>query len=216
MDTASCTAFRAYVEREALALPPTARQVLLDLVHDPGGDPLTPPMWHFIGDDLPRAAIFFQAPFLGRSFRTELEEHGRPACGWCSAPDGEWGGHLLRCPKAPPAITRLRDATLRAILTDVYYGRPVAEDFDSEANLTRLLHLQWRGATPEECGRKKYRIDKGRQPSRQALHMGLWYMREAINAYSPFTPLISRGRKASPRVPPLPVYGTSPFRGRAT
>jgi hypothetical protein len=173
-------------------------------------DPCPPdelPLWNFLIDDLPQAVLLFRAPFLGHSNRGPMHDHGRPACAWCAAPDSEWGYHLLTCPNAPPHVTRQRDATLNAILTDLPDPQP--GPYNHPTNLERLYHLNWHGVHPHLKQRRQHRSDTGNQAHPAILRMAAWYMRTCINAYSPDSTVTGTPPRLS--VPPMTVYGKSPF-----
>jgi hypothetical protein len=192
-------------------LPETYRQAMRLVVEADRCAPDEPPLWHSLADDLPRAVILFQAPFLGHSRQEDIVLGGRPACAWCAEIDTEWGHHLLTCPRAPAYVTRQRDATLRAIVADVAPADdPTQAPWDSPVNMQRLYHLNWHGKDPQQTARRKYRSDVGRQASAQVLRMAAWYMRTCINAYSTQTEDIGRTKKW-PRVNLLKVHGHSPF-----
>jgi hypothetical protein len=196
---------------EAIRLPAPLRAAMRRLVEEDPCGPDEPPLWCFLPDDLPRAVILFQAPFLGHSFHSELLEHGRPPCAWCGEADSEWGYHLLTCPQAPAHVTRQRDATLQAIVADVHpQDDPDHAPWDSPTNMERLYLLNWRGRHPLQIARRQHRTDTGHQASAHVLRMAAWYMRTCINAYSPHSEMIGRNNP-KPKVTPLRVYGHSPF-----
>jgi hypothetical protein len=194
-----------------LKLPEPLKQAMRLVVEADRCAPDEPPLWSFLSDDLPRAVLLFQAPYLGHSFRDDLNQHGRPPCVWCGEIDSEWGHHVLTCLRAPAYVTRQRDATLHAIVDDVAAtDDPDHVPWDSPTNMERLYFLNWYGSDPQQMARRHHRTDTGRQASALVLHMAAWYMRTCINAYSPLSEDIDSGREC-PRVQCLKVYGHSPF-----
>jgi hypothetical protein len=143
------------------------------------------PLYLSIGQDLPRAAILFRAPYL--RFQPRGVEHRRHSCMWCDEDEGECGYHLLRCPRMPRAARVLRN---RALLLQRQDAALPAASLEEE--LDRLFALTWRGSASWRPGRP----DRGRQPSRDALEATLIYMRDALNLYS----------KSDVAVWPLPCY----------
>ena len=186
-------------------LPPPMRQAITSIV-DHGGEPNEPPIYHWLSDDLPSAALYFRGPSLSRQHRYVC---ARDACVWCHAEDAEWGYHLLTCPHHPARLLVLRDTALRSIQADLHPDDRIPnEPPDAPANLLRLYRLNWRGHTPADRARKKYRSDTGSQPCVLALRQATWYMRELLNAYSASAHALPDGRLRTLR---FRVYGSSPF-----
>ena len=105
------------------------------------GEATDPPLYLFVRYDLARAGLFMRLPFLGFYFRRVLT-HGRPCCAWCGQPEGQWGHHLLRCPRAPDHVNAMRDVVLHAIYADVDPRSHALDDGPlSDANLDRLYRL---------------------------------------------------------------------------
>jgi hypothetical protein len=207
-------AFKAWTLNEISThkLPEPYLDAMRIVVEEDRCAPDEPPLWNILTDDLPRAVLLFQAPFLGHSFQEHLQQEGRPSCAWCDERDCEWGYHLLTCHKAPAHVIRQRDATLRAIVEDVHPDDdPTHAAWDSPTNMERLYLLNWRGKDPQQMARHHHRTDTGKQASAHVLRMAAWYMRTCINAYSPWTEHFIGRIRQWPRVNFLKVYGDSPF-----
>jgi hypothetical protein len=202
--------FHTTIQAQALAtrgLPPHICQSLATYIALPDSNPLEPPLYLYQSSDLPRAGIYFHLPVLARHFRSDLQAiHGRPPCAWCAAPDSEWGRHLLVCPKLPAHLLALRATVLESIFADIDPAHRHPQDTAfSPANLDRLYFLNWTGTS----SRRKHRSDSDHQPNHLILRQALWFMRTCINSYSSIAGNLPDS--TLPRVPPLPVYGRSPF-----
>lgn len=184
------TYLRQQIEKGTPGLPPHHRQQLLrdmrlPLAKDAAREAAHLPLYLSIGQDLPRAAILFRAPYL--RFQPRGVEHRRHSCMWCGEDEGECGYHLLRCPRMPRAALVLRN---RALLLQRQDAALPAVSLEEE--LDRLFALTWRGSASWRPGRP----DRGRQPGREALEATLIYMRDALNLYS----------RSDVAVWPLPCY----------
>lgn len=189
-------------------LPATHRALILETMELPSPERCalvagSLPLYLYLEHDLPRAGLFFRAPYLRYTYRGA--EVKRAPCLWCRAPDSECGYHLLRCRAAPIGVQAHRHRALRLIHTDrSATGSPV-----SAANIKSLYRLSWRGGSSWRPSRP----DTGSQPSKAALTAALVYMRECLIRYSIHresaspagSPVLRRLPRFGPRVEPEPV-----------
>lgn len=183
---------------ESSGIPPHHRQQLLKTMALPPPESgqreaSQLPLYMYISHDLPRAGMLFRAPYL------RLQPRGlhvlRSDCAWCGEHEGEYGYHLIRCPRMPRSVLLLRNRAIRLQRED---ARSQAESLGEE--LDRLFHLSWEGRASWRPGRH----DRRRQPAQEAIEASLIYMRQAINEYGLHQPAVWRLPEYKPASPVTP------------